>query len=223
MPCLSCHAMLVMPSCHTCHAMISRPGRPIYLGAILLAILYGSMAITILDRLPNITNITKDQVALRVMYETQGKETQKYQDEQEKKGLSKKRTKTGPTFYDWIFGRDNKNDQKETQPETKCELVLMEQMPYLFFPKSRKPMEEILKSINFAVLNHFKNTGSDISKNQKSQAAFIRALLDISKEEGKRLGVAKTVIFEPPAAYFSLSSRYGSHRGARKVGQAERY
>jgi hypothetical protein len=50
-------------------------------------------------------------------------------------------------------------------------------------------MEEMIKSTNFAALNHFKNIGSDISKNQESQAAFIRALLDISEEEGERLGV----------------------------------
>jgi hypothetical protein len=79
----------------------------------------------------------------------------------------------------------------------------------------------MLKSTNFAALNHFKNTGSDISKNQESvQAAFIRALLDISEEEGERLGVAKTIIFEPSAADFSLSSRYGRRRMApEKLGK----
>jgi hypothetical protein len=142
--------------------------------------------LTTFDRLPN---ITKDQEALRVMHEMQELTNAK-------NAASKKQ---------WLFGRD-KNDQKETQPENKCELVLMEQMPHLFFPKKAKPMEEMLISTNFATLNHFKNTGTAISSYQELQAAFIKALLNISQAEAERLGVAKTIIFEPSAANFSVSS-----------------
>jgi hypothetical protein len=170
--------------------------------------------LTTFDRLPN---ITKDQEALRVMHETQEQENLKTIGAQNKNVAPKRQgvqqktvvpTKKGarPSVFDWIFGRD-KNDQEETQPEKKCELVLMEQMPHLFFPKKAAPMEEMLNSTNFVTLNHFKNTGTAISSYQKLQASFIRALLDISKEEGERLGVAKTIIFEPSAANFSVSSR----------------
>jgi hypothetical protein len=144
--------------------------------------------LTTFDRLPN---ITKDQEALRVMHETQEGET------------SKKKNKLN--LFDWLFGRDKK--EKNDIHENKCELVLMEQMPHLFFPKRAKPMQEMLNSTNYVTLNHFKNTGTAISSYQELQAAFIRALLDISKEEGERLGVAKTIIFQPSAANFSLSSR----------------
>jgi hypothetical protein len=58
-------------------------------------------------------------------------------------------------IFDWLFGRDNKNDQKETQPKTKCDLVLMEQMPHLFFPKRPKPMAEMWKSTHFFYLESF--------------------------------------------------------------------
>jgi hypothetical protein len=81
--------------------------------------------------------------------------------------------------------------------ETKCELVVMEQAPHLFFPKHPNEMAQVLKKREYVTLNHFKNTGTEIAKNQELQEELIAALLNMNKKELVKLGLAKTIIFQP--------------------------
>lgn len=83
--------------------------------------------------------------------------------------------------------------------ETKCELVIMEQKPHLFFPRVSlaKTMEKMLNTSNFMTLNHFKNTHTAKVIEEDLQERFIAALLNMTQEEGKALGVAKKILFQP--------------------------
>ena len=83
--------------------------------------------------------------------------------------------------------------------ETKCELVIMEQMPHLFFPRVSlaNTMEKMLRTSNFVTLNHFKNSHTAKVIEEELQERFIAALLNMTQEEGEALGVAKKIIFRP--------------------------
>jgi hypothetical protein len=81
--------------------------------------------------------------------------------------------------------------------ETKCELVVMEQSPHLFFPKHPGDMRQVLNNRNYVTLNHFKNTGTEIAKNQELQENLIAVLLNMNTTERIELGLAKTILFQP--------------------------
>jgi hypothetical protein len=88
-------------------------------------------------------------------------------------------------------------EQIQNKTETNCELVIMEQYPHLYFPSNPVALKNMMKAENYTTLNHFKNTHTALSIDEDIQAQFIAALLNMTQEEGKALGVAKKIIFRP--------------------------
>jgi hypothetical protein len=103
--------------------------------------------------------------------------------------------------------------------ETKCELVIMEQMPHLFFPRvsQANTMEKMLNASNFVTLNHFKNTHNAKLVVEEVQERFIAALLNMTQAEGDALGVAKKILFQPSGLKWTERSFQASNNSQTPI------